>query len=63
MTVEKILKKFAEKSFSVFEGLKGGPFEHTKTFFRQNVFHFIKNAFATNSRFFSQKYARYKNKN
>ena len=32
------LKHFAEKSHSVFEGLKGGPFEHTKTFFLQNVF-------------------------
>ena len=34
MKVEtKIEKHFAEKSHSVFERLKGGPFEHTKTFF------------------------------
>ena len=31
---EKNLKHSAEKSFSVFKGLKEGPFEHTKTFFR-----------------------------
>ena len=35
---KKKLKHFAEKSFSVFEGLKGGPFEHTKTFFRKMFF-------------------------
>ena len=34
----KILKKhFAEKIHSVFEGLKEGPFEHTKTLFRKMV--------------------------
>ena len=37
----KNLKHFAEKSFSVFKGLKGGPFEHTKTFFSQNVVHLL----------------------
>ena len=39
MNVKK--KLFAEKSHSVFEGFKGGTFEHTKTFFPQNVFNFF----------------------
>ena len=52
MLKKKIKKKknhFAEKSHSVFKGLKRGPFKHTKTFFLlQNVFFnffstFIKN--------------------
>ena len=32
MKVLKKLKRLAGKSHSVFEGLKGGPFKHTKTF-------------------------------
>ena len=53
-----------EISLSVFEGAPFKHFEHTKTFFPQNVFNFfstfIKNAFDTNSRFVSQKCARNK---
>ena len=48
-----------EKNHRVFAGFKGGPFEHTKTFFViffifYFLFYFIfmTNAFATNSRFF-----------
>ena len=62
MNVEKKnLKHFAEKSFSVFKGAPFKSFEHTKTFFGKMflIFFstFIKNAFGTNSRFFSHKYA------
>ena len=41
----KNLKKiyFAEIIHNVFEGLKGGPFEHTITFFLQNVLIFFPN--------------------
>ena len=35
------LKHFVEKSFSVFEGAPFKPFEHTMTFFPQNVFTFF----------------------
>ena len=57
---EKNLKHFAYTSHSVFEGLKGGHFEHTKTLsakcFFLNLFStFINNAYYTNSRFFSSK--------
>ena len=49
-----------EISFSVFEGAPFKHFKHTKTL-SQNVFNFfltfIKNAFDTNSRFVSQKWA------
>ena len=61
-----MFKHFAGKSHSVFEGLKGGPFEHTKTFFFTKIFcsilfsTFIKNALDTNSRILSQKYAQNK---
>ena len=56
------MSEISEKSFTVFEGLKGGPFEHTKTFFSAKYFKkfsstFIKNVFYTNSKLFSQKYA------
>ena len=36
---EKKLKKniLQKKSHSVFKGFKGGPFEHTKTFFRKMI--------------------------
>ena len=34
-------KKIAEKSLSVFEGFKGGPFKHTKTFFRKMFLIFV----------------------
>ena len=57
--LEIFLKTFCKKSFSMIKGLKGGPFEHNKTFFRKMYFfknH--KNAFDTNSRFLSHKYAR-----
>ena len=62
---EKKLKHFADKSFSVFEGAPFKSFEHAMTFLRKMHFFsffstFIKNAFDTNSRFFSQKYARNK---
>ena len=36
-------KKNAEKNHGVFEGLKGGPFEHTKTFFSAKCFKFFFN--------------------
>ena len=55
------LKTFCEKKvFSVFEGLKGGPFEHTKKNFHKKFFliffsPFIKNAFYINSGFFFTK--------
>ena len=60
MNVEKNkIKLFAEKSLSVFEGLKGGPFVDTKTFFLQNVFNFfspfIKYEFYTDSQTFFHK--------
>ena len=49
-------KYFAEKSYSVFQGFKGCPFNHIKknsvkcfNFFLLNIY---ENAFATNSRFF-----------
>ena len=45
---------FAENSHSVFEGLKGGPFEHTKTFF---FFCKMPLIFFQHSKLFSQKYA------
>ena len=65
--LKKKLKHFAEKSLSVFEVLKGDPFEHTKTYFHKMIFFncfspFIKNAFGSNSGIFSQKYARNKKK-
>ena len=43
----------------MFEELKGGPFEHTKTCFRNYIFFFNikKIALDTNSRFSSEKYA------
>ena len=68
MFKNKLKKKlFAEKSYGVFEGLKGAPSNTLKLFFRQMFFSFfyltfVKNAFDTNSRFFSQKYARKKRK-
>ena len=41
MLQEKLKKKhFAEKSQSVFEGFKGGPFKHTKTFFQKKNIYF-----------------------
>ena len=57
-------KKIAEKSYSVFKGLKGGP-SNTLKLFSTKCFiiffpPFIKNDFYTNSEFFSQKYARSK---
>ena len=59
--LEKNYRYFAEKSLSVFEMLKGGPFKHTNTYFHKmfsNCFSpFITNAFGTNSGFFSQKFA------
>ena len=54
-----------KKSFSVFEGARYKPFEHTMTFFRkmfQFFLTFMKNAFDTNSRIFAQKYTRNKKK-
>ena len=38
---KKIIKHFAKKSFSVFKGAIFGIFEHTKTFFWQNVLLFF----------------------
>ena len=59
INVEKKLKQFAENSFSVFKGAPFKPFEHTMTFSAKCIklfaLTFIKNAFATNSRFFSDK--------
>ena len=45
MNVDKKLKKkhFGEKSHSVFEGLKGGQFEHNESFFSANFFTFLFN--------------------
>ena len=42
---KKIKKSFAEKSQSVSKGLKGGPFEHTKTFFFRKMFLIFKNIY------------------
>ena len=55
-------KHFAEKSHSVFEGLKGGPLKHTKTFFLQHIYiYFIVNIYkkslCTSSKLCSRKYA------
>ena len=60
--VKKNLKHFVEKSFSVFEGAPFRPFEHTMIFSAKYIYIFFllnnhKNAFYTNSRFVSQKYA------
>ena len=53
-------KKIMEKSVSVFKGTPFKSFEHTMTFFRKMFLKKIliihKNAFYTNSRFWSQKY-------
>ena len=53
---KKIIKHFANQSFSVFKGAIFGIFEHTKTFFGKMFYNFfvtfMKNAFATNSWFF-----------
>ena len=38
MNVEKKKNFLRKKSHSVFEGFKGGPFEHTKTFFCKMFF-------------------------
>ena len=52
-----------KKKFSVFEGFKGGPYKHTKTFFRQIFKFFIcsqhswKKHFISPQVFFPQKYA------
>jgi hypothetical protein len=58
------LKHFAEKSPSVFEGLKGAPSNTVKLFSTKCFFNFfppfMKNVFDTNSEFFPQKYARSK---
>ena len=57
---KKSFKTFCGKNHSVSEGLKGGPFEHTKTFFHHKMllifFTIHKNVFNTNSEIFSQKY-------
>ena len=59
MLKKKIKKKICGKSLTVFEVLKGGPFEQTKTFFHKMSFDcfspFINNAFGTNSAFFFTK--------
>ena len=49
-------EKKKKKSHSKFEGLKGGPFKHTKTFFFCKIFLiFHKNTFGTNSKLFFHK--------
>ena len=59
--LNKNLKHFVEKSLIVFEVLKGGPFEHTKTYFHKMFFYlfftFQKKSSDSNSGFVSQKYA------
>ena len=59
--VKKIIKKFAEKSFSVFEFAIFGTFEHTKTFFGEifnNLFYtFMKNPSWPPHFFFTDKLA------
>ena len=64
MNIKKKFKHFAENCHRVFEGLKGGPFEHTKNFLHK-MFLFCfsilkKNVFDTNSELLSQKYTRSK---
>ena len=49
------LKKNAEKSDGVFKGFKGGLFEHTKTFFQQNILNFFSNQIFFNSNLFQFK--------
>ena len=41
MNVTKIIKHFTNKSFSVLKNAKNSIFEHTKTFFWQNVLLFL----------------------
>jgi hypothetical protein len=59
--VKKIIKNFAEKSFSVFKGAKYSKFEHSKTFFGEifnNLFYmFMKNQTRPPQFFFKDKLA------
>ena len=60
---QKLIKRFAEKSFSVFGGAHGRPLKTQKLFFGKKVLFFflftlMKNTFAIISRFFAQELSR-----